>query len=56
MLSLNPGGGRWSASGGGALRPGMGPAGGPNGSKRAPGGTAPLKNNITATVSIITYN
>lgn len=44
MLSLNPGGGKWSASGGGGRRPGMGPTpGGPNGSKRAPGGTEPLQ-------------
>lgn len=45
MLSLKPGGGRWSASGGAGRRPGMGPPGGPKGSKRAPGGIAPLENN-----------
>lgn len=44
-MNIFPGGGKWSASGGG-LRPGSGgPApGGPNGSNLAPGGTAPLEN------------
>lgn len=42
ILSLKPGGGKWSASGGPGLLPPGGPAGGANGSKRAPGGTAPL--------------
>lgn len=47
MLSLKPGGGKWSASGGGGRRPGIGPTpGGPKGSNRAPGGTAPLLNKL----------